>query len=1088
MQPLPVMSNNTPTAVFGTWFPPLNNQQTTTYTFVPNSDQCANQVQVTIVIKPYTTPQFNQVPPICAGGFLAPLPNTSINGVSGSWSPALNNMQTTTYTFTPTAHSGLPGGQCGSPYQMTIVVNQPETPTFTLNTNVCSGTNVTLPTTSNNGIPGTWDAPFDNTQSGTYTFTPAPGQCATPYTVTINVNDPVTPTFNPVAAICAGTNLSALPATSINGISGTWSPALNNQATTTYTFTPNATECAVPTTLTITVNQPIVPLFDQVASTCSGEFIPALPTTSNNGITGTWSPNMNYNQTTTYTFTPTAGICATEATMTITVTQPANPVFDQIATICEGEPLADLPTTSNDGISGTWSPAIDNTQTTTYTFTPDAGQCTLGTTMTITVNPWVAPVFSIGGICVGADSPLPTISDNGVTGTWSPAFDNTQTGTYTFTPDAGQCGLEETVTVIVVGSVTTPTLTALTYCDPNSDGFGVFDLTQIIPIIEGVNTVDVTITFHETEDDALFNANNISLYNPLTAYPNIDDYNQTIYIRISNDSGCFAVIPLELIVHKLPQITKTILPLEVCDDDYDGIGEFNLTDALTEIMNTLDLSLHTISYHPTENDARSDINPIGNFANYDSTSGSVWVRVEDDQTGCFDVVELTLVVNPLPLVSLPEVERYVLCDDDEDGYMIFDLESHIAGIINGQAGLTVSFHDTYADAESNTSPYAYIHQNNEPTVETVFVRVETQKGCFVITLMDLVVEPLPVLVPPAEPIMACDADGNGLGALIDFTDTIEEMLNGANPNDYVISIHETYDDAELDEYPIEDLTAYFNISPFTQIVYLRVETILGEGCFNIYPITISVTASPQLPVAQDGSLPDLAVCDANNDGITNFDFTSQTQYILDAQADTSNLEVTYHLSEQNARDGVLAIATVTNYENLSNPQTLWVRIENTLTGCFDVAPFDLIVNLPLELPVPPSIILCDEDMDGNVEFDLTIRIPDILINANNPGNFTVEFFTKYEFAVGGNLNERIDTPESYWLSTHVQTLGIRVTNNTTGCQSYTILDIRRLPMPNVPTTPLEAIEDCQDPNSPDGIGLFDLTVRENFIQIGRAHV
>src|SRR5690554_6511829 len=1084
MQPLPLMSNNSPTPVLGTWFPPLNNQQTTTYTFVPAAGQCANQVQVTIAIKPYTTPQFIPVPPICAGDFLAPLPNTSINGITGSWSPALNNMETTTYTFTPTMHSGSIGGQCGEVVQMTIVVNQPAVPAFNLNTNICAGTDLTLPTISNNGIEGSWSPAFDNTQTTTYTFTPNPDECAEPFVVTINVNDPVTPTFNPVADICAGANLNPLPTTSLNGVSGTWSPALNNQATTTYTFTPNASECAVPTTLTIVVDQPIVPLFDQVASTCSGDFIAPLPTTSNNGITGTWSPALNYNQTTTYTFTPTAGICATEATMTITVTQPATPVFAQVAAICAGEPLADLPTTSEDGITGTWSPAIDNTQTTTYTFTPDAGQCTLGATMTITVNPWVQPVFSIGGICVGADSPLPNISDNGVTGTWSPDFDNTQTGTYTFTPDPGQCGLEETVTVTVVGSVTTPTLTALEYCDPNSDGFGIFDLTQVIPIIEGVNTVDVDITFHETEDDALFNANNIEDLNPLTAYPNIDDYNQTIYVRISNDSGCFAVIPLELIVYDLPKITKTISPLEVCDDDYDGSAEFNLADALSDIMNGLDLSLHTISYHPTQNDASLDENAIGNFANYDSASGSVWVRVEDDQTGCFDVVELTLVVNPLPVVSLPEVERYVLCDDDQDGYMIFDLESRIAGIVNGQAGLTISFHDTYADAESNTAAYEYLHQNNEPTVETVFVRVQTQKGCFVITLMDLVVEPLPVLVPAAEPIAACDGDGDGLGALIDFTATIEQMLNGADPDDYVITLHETYDDAQLDANAIADTTAYMNIHPFTQIVYLRVETILGEGCFNIYPITIQVTASPQLPVAQDGSLPDLAVCDDNQDGITHFDFTGQTQYVLDAQADVSNLEVTYHLNEQNAVEGVLAIATVTHYQNLSNPQTLWVRLENTLTGCFDVAPFDLIVNLPLELPVPPAISVCDEDMDGNVEFDLTIRIPAILANANNPSNFTVEFFTSYADAVAGDLSERIDTPESYWLSTHVHTLGIRVTNNTTGCQSYTIMDIRRLPMPNVTDQPLAAIEGCQDPNSPDGIGTFDLTDREDFIRQG----
>src|SRR5690606_28218684 len=125
-----------------------------------------------------------------------------------------------------------------------------------------------------------------------------------------------------------------------------------------------------------------------------------------------------------------------------------------------------------------------------------------------------------------------------------------------------------------------------------------------------------------------------------------------------------------------------------------------------------------------------------------------------------------------------------------------------------------------------------------------------------------------------------------------------------------------------------------------------------------------------------------------------------------------------------------------------------------------------------------------EDLAGNVEFDLTIRIPAILANANNPSNFTVELCTSHAFALAAHLDERIDTTESYWSSLHVTTLGVRVTNNTTGCQSYTILDIRRLPMPNVNQTPLAAIEGCQDPANPDGIGIFDLTVRENFIRQG----
>jgi gliding motility-associated-like protein/uncharacterized repeat protein (TIGR01451 family) len=50
--------------------------------------------------------------------------------------------------------------------------------------------------------------------------------------------------------------MTALPTTSNNGITGTWSPAVNSNATTTYTFTPTAGQCAVPTTLTVVVLAP----------------------------------------------------------------------------------------------------------------------------------------------------------------------------------------------------------------------------------------------------------------------------------------------------------------------------------------------------------------------------------------------------------------------------------------------------------------------------------------------------------------------------------------------------------------------------------------------------------------------------------------------------------------------------------------------------------------------------------------------------------------------------------------------------------------------------------------------------------------
>ncbi|MFN7775453.1 MAG: gliding motility-associated C-terminal domain-containing protein, partial [Flavobacterium sp.] len=321
------------------------------------------------------------------------------NFSSSSNNPIVSNVGAAsngTYTVLVTDSNG-----CTETVSTVVAVNTPITPTFTAVATICTGATLSaLPTTSNNGITGTWAPALNNTATTTYTFSPNAGQCATTTTLTITVNPQVTPTFTAVAPICSGTPLTALPLTSNNSISGTWSPALNNTTTTTYTFTPNAGQCATTTTLTITVNPQVTPTFTAVAPICSGTPLTALPLTSNNGISGTWSPALNNTATTTYTFTPKAGQCATTTTLTITVNPQVTPTFTAVAPICSGATLSALSLTSNNGISGTWSPALNNTATTTYTFTPNAGQCATTTTLTITVNPQVTPTFTaVAPIC-----------------------------------------------------------------------------------------------------------------------------------------------------------------------------------------------------------------------------------------------------------------------------------------------------------------------------------------------------------------------------------------------------------------------------------------------------------------------------------------------------------------------------------------------------------------------------------------------------------------------------------------------------------------------------------------------------------------
>jgi gliding motility-associated-like protein len=153
--------------------------------------------------------------------------------------------------------------------------------------------------------------------------------------LTIAVNPTIVPTFAAVNPVCQGGNLTALPTSSINGITGTWSTALNNQATTTYTFTPSAGQCASTTTLTIAVNPTIVPTFAAVNPICQGGNLTALPTSSVNGITGTWSPALNNQATTTYTFTPASGTCVANTNITITIIE---------------QPLAQFSITPNDSV------------------------------------------------------------------------------------------------------------------------------------------------------------------------------------------------------------------------------------------------------------------------------------------------------------------------------------------------------------------------------------------------------------------------------------------------------------------------------------------------------------------------------------------------------------------------------------------------------------------------------------------------------------------------------------------------------------------------------------------------------------------
>jgi gliding motility-associated-like protein len=290
--------------------------------------------------------------------------------------------------------------------------------------------------------------------------------------------------------------LGPLPTTSGENISGTWQPALNNTATTTYTFTPNPNQCANATTLEIVVNNGnITPTFNAVSPICAGGTLNTLPTTSLNNISGTWTPPLNNQVTTTYTFTPDPNQCATSATLEVIVF-PSNltPTFNFGNTITSCfKPLGEvppimLPTTSDNGIPGFWSPDTINYSVlgeSVYTFTPIVNTC--ASTFVLTVTIIETPEFTINAGCDGDNFVLSVTlfeikensnftwynEQNEVIGTNSSLIITTK-GTYKVVKELNGCRGEQT---IVVPSV---------YCkipkgiSPNDDSLNdFFDLSNL---------------------------------------------------------------------------------------------------------------------------------------------------------------------------------------------------------------------------------------------------------------------------------------------------------------------------------------------------------------------------------------------------------------------------------------------------------------------------------------------------------------------------------------------------------------------------------------------------------------------------------
>ena len=323
----------------------------------------------------------------------------------------------------------------------------------------------------------------------------------------------------------------------------------------------------------------IIPTFNSLGNICQNSVALILPTFSTNLVSGTWFPaviNTTALGTINYVFTPNSGQCGQAINIDVTISIPTTtPTFNISSSFCKNTLLGSLPTTSTNGVSGTWSPSTINTATvgqSTYVFT-GTGQCIAPYSLVVTINEPTIPNFADIEISNNYQTipALNSISPNGISGAWSPTTINaTQSGTYAFTANSGQCATNRTITVsILYPQANVPPV--LQTCG-NSNGFGVFQLMDNNPFINPSTNSLIVVDYYATIADAqsIFNPPSLSTL----TFTNTIAFNQTIYARVQDRTTANyrnSVVAVLLKVNATLQPIATTNYNNIYVDDFDNV-------------------------------------------------------------------------------------------------------------------------------------------------------------------------------------------------------------------------------------------------------------------------------------------------------------------------------------------------------------------------------------------------------------------------------------------------------------------------------------------------------------------------------------
>lgn len=430
-----------------------------------------------------------------------------------------------------------------------------------------------------------------------------------------------------------------------------------------------------------------------------------------------------------------------------------------------------------------------------------------------------------------------------------------------------------------------------------------------------------------------------------------------------------------------------------------------------------------------DSNTSTEENPLHTYAN----AGDYDVLLTVTRDSQVFNVNKTITVHEIPIVT-PIVELRQ-CDDDQDGFSVFNLNEANAEISVNYQNEIITYHDSELEAENGNNPIANATHYDNETVnsDTIWARVENENGCYDISQLNLLVSTTQIPNTFIREFYQCDDGENTTDGVSTFNfSSVSTEIQSLFPSgqQLTISYYKNLSEALSETNAINDITNYKNIGySNTQDIYIRVDSALDNDCLGLgHHITLYVDA---LPVANSISN-DIMCDDESNDGEYIFSLDNYNSQILNAQS--SNIfEIQYFDSEYNAQNNIDPLSNF--YLVDSTSQTLYARIQNRNNhDCFDITTFELGVSYLPTAYMPEDIIVCDDESnDGLESFDLTSQNESIL-NGQSSINNTISYYLSFQEAEEG-INP---LSTNFTNTTNPQTLYARIENiNSPECYSIT---------------------------------------------------